>query len=109
MDQKQQQLLALQNQLQQIKNQIELDNNIIKQLYMEKAKYDGTNTMRMYVNKLDNEVKKNFSNPDALYKDFSNKVISFEEFTQKFKELGEGKNYYYYKTLLEKLKTDNGL
>ena len=88
----------------QLKMEIEQSKDRINKLMQQKMQLNKQPTKEEFINLLDNEMRKKFKTPDNYFKEFLTKKISEDEFIDKLKELGTGKNYYYYKILSDKLK-----
>ncbi len=89
-------------QINQLKNEIEKKEKNIKKLLNEKRILDQKNNKQYIINALNKEIDEKYKKPkQQLLNDILNKKISFEEYTERFKELG--KNYYYYDTLVKQI------
>ena len=89
-------------QINQLKNQIEEKEKNIKKLLNEKRILEQKNNKQNIINALNKEIDEKYKNPKKqLLNDIINKKISFEEYTERFKELG--KNYYYYDILVKQI------
>ncbi len=88
----------------ELKKEIEQTKNRINELILKKKSLSRQPTKDEFIKQLDIEIKKNFSTPDSIFKDFLAKNITENDLLEKLKELGTGKNYYYYKILSDKLK-----
>ena len=84
--------------------EIEQTKDRINNLLLKKRQLNKQPTKEEFIRELDNEIKNKFTTPDSLFRDFLSKKISQKEFGDKLKQLGTGKNYYYYKILSDKLK-----
>ena len=91
-------------QCNQLKMEIEQSKNRINELIVQKNKLNRQPKKEDFIKELDMEIKKNFKTPDNYFKEFLSKSISENEFCENLKNLGTGKNYYYYKILSDKLK-----
>ena len=87
-----------------LKMEIEQSKDRINKLLLQKRQLNKQPTKEEFIRELDNEIKNKFTTPDSLFRDFLSKKISQKEFGDKLKQLGTGKNYYYYKILSDKLK-----
>ena len=87
-----------------LKIDIEQTKDRINKLLLQKRQLNKQPTKEEFIRELDNEIKNKFTTPDSLFRDFLSKKISQNELGDKLKELGTGKNYYYYKILSDKLK-----
>ena len=87
-----------------LKMEIEQTKDRINNLLLQKRQLNKQPTKEEFIRELDNEIRSKFITPDNLFRDFLAKKISQEDFGKKLKELGKGKNYYYYKILSDKLK-----
>ena len=92
------------NECNKLKMEIEQSKNRINNLMLEKSKINRVPTKNEFVNSLDNDIKKSFKTPDNYFREFLSKKITQNEFLEKIKQCGTGKNYYYYKILSDKLK-----
>ena len=91
-------------QCNQLKMEIEQSKNRINELIVQKNKLNRQPKKEDFIKELDMEIKKNLKTPDNYFKEFLSKSISENEFCENLKNLGTGKNYYYYKILSDKLK-----
>ena len=87
-----------------LKMEIEQSKDRINKLMLQKNKINKIPTKAEFINALDNDIKTNFKTPDNYFREFLSKKITQSEFTEKLKQCGTGKNYYYYKILSDKLK-----
>ena len=87
-----------------LKMEIEQSKDRINKLILQKNQLNKQPTKAIFINELDNEIKKSFKSPDAFFREFLSKKISQSEFIDNLKKCGTGKNYYYYKVLSDKLK-----
>ena len=92
------------NECNQLKMEIEQTKDRINKLMLQKNQINKQPTKNEFISMLDQEIKNNFKTPDFYFREFSSKKISQNEFEDAMKNLGTGKNYYYYKILLDKLK-----
>ena len=92
------------NECNKLKMEIEQSKNRINNLMLEKSKINRVPTKNEFVNSLDNDIKKSFKTTDNYFREFLSKKITQNEFLEKIKQCGTGKNYYYYKILSDKLK-----
>ena len=92
------------NECEQLKNEINKTRENINQLIQQNKQTNKQPTKNEFINALDIEIKNNFKTPDSFFKEFLNNKINQKQFEQSMKELGTGKNYYYYKLLSDKLK-----
>ena len=99
-----QQNLNFLNECNRIKLEIEQTKQRINKLMLEKQDFNKRPEKNEFISSLDNELKTKFKTPDNCFRDFLANKMSLDEFTDKMKEMGTGKNYYYYKVLSEKLK-----
>ena len=88
----------------QLKMEIEQSKDRINKLIIQKNQINKQPTKDEFIAMLEKEIKNNFKTPDYYFREFCNKKISQNEFEDAMKNLGTGKNYYYYKILLDKLK-----
>ena len=95
---------AIMNECNQLKMEIEQTKDRINKLIIQKNQINKQPTKNEFITMLDKEIKAKFKTPDSYFRDFSAKKISRDEFEDAMKNLGTGKNYYYYKILLDKLK-----
>ena len=89
---------------QELRKEIEQTKMRINDLLNKKSNLCKQPTKEEFIKQLDFEIKKNFTTPDNYFKEFLSKKISESELLENLKNLGTGKNYYYYKILSEKLK-----
>ena len=87
-----------------LKMEIEQSKDRINKLLLQKRQLNKQPTKEEFIRELDNEIKKKFTTPDSLFRDFLSKKLNQKEFGEQLKQLGKGKNYYYYKILSDKLK-----
>ncbi len=92
------------NECNQLKMEIEQTKDRINKLIIQKNQINKQPTKNEFIPMLEKEIKNQFKTPDFYFKEFSAKRISQGEFEEAMKNLGTGKNYYYYKILLDKLK-----
>ena len=92
------------NECEQLKNEINKTRENINQLIQQNKQTNKQPTKNEFINALDIEIKNSFKTPDSFFKEFLNNKINQKQFEQSMKELGTGKNYYYYKLLSDKLK-----
>ena len=95
---------AILNECNRLKMDIEQTKDRINKLMIQKNQINKQPTRGEFINMLDKEIKNNFKTPDHYFREFSAKKISQNEFEDAMKNLATGKNYYYYKILLDKLK-----
>ena len=95
---------AILNECNRLKMDIEQTKDRINKLMIQKNTINKQPTRGEFINMLDKEIKNNFKTPDHYFREFSAKKISQNEFEDAMKNLATGKNYYYYKILLDKLK-----
>ena len=88
----------------QLKMEIEQSKDRINKLIIQKNQINKQPTKNEFIAMLEKEIKNNFKTPDYYFREFCNKKISQNEFEDAMKNLATGKNYYYYKILLDKLK-----
>ena len=88
----------------QLKREIELTKNRINGLLQQKRALSRQPTKEEFLTELDKAIKNNFKTPDNYFREFLSKKISESEFLENLKNLGTGKNYYYYKILSERIK-----
>ena len=98
------QKLQIKDECDRLKREIEQTKDRINNLLLEKRKLNKQPTKEEFIRELDNEIKNKFTTPESLFRDFLSKKISQKEFGDKLKQLGTGKNYYYYKILSDKIK-----
>ena len=87
-----------------LKMEIEQTKDRINNLLLKKRQLNKQPTKEEFIRELDNEIKNKFTTPDSLFRDFLSKKLNQKEFGEQLKQLGKGKNYYYYKILSDKLK-----
>ena len=95
---------AILNECNQLKFEIEQTKDRINKLMIQKNQINKQPTKNEFIASLEKEIKNNFKTPDSYFREFCSKKISQNEFEDAMKNLGTGKNYYYYKILLDKLK-----
>ena len=95
---------AILNECNRLKMEIEQTKDRINKLMIQKNTINKQPTRMEFINMLDKEIKNNFKTPDYYFREFCAKKISQNEFEDAMKNLATGKNYYYYKILLDKLK-----
>ena len=95
---------AILNECNRLKMEIEQTKDRINKLMIQKNTINKQPTRLEFINMLDKEIKNNFKTPDHYFREFCAKKISQNEFEDAMKNLATGKNYYYYKILLDKLK-----
>ena len=89
-------------QIQQLKSLIVEKENNISRLLNEKRQLEQKHNKQYIIQVLSNEIDEKYKKPkQQLLNDIMNKKLSFEEYTEKFKELG--KNYYYYNQLVKEI------
>ena len=92
------------NECNQLKYEIEQTKDRINKLMIQKNQINRQPTKNEFIASLEKELKSNFKTPDSYFREFCSKKISQNEFEDAMKNLATGKNYYYYKILLDKLK-----
>ena len=92
------------NECNQLKYEIEQTKDRINKLMIQKNQINRQPTKNEFIASLEKELRSNFKTPDSYFREFSSKKISQNEFEDAMKNLATGKNYYYYKILLDKLK-----
>ena len=92
------------NECNQLKFEIEQTKDRINKLMIQKNQINRQPTKNEFIASLEKEIKSNFKTPDSYFREFCSKKISQNEFEDAMKNLATGKNYYYYKILLDKLK-----
>ena len=92
------------NECNQLKMEIEQTKDRINKLMNQKNQIIKQPTKDEFIAMLEKEIKNNFKTPDFYFREFCSKKISQNEFEDAMKNLATGKNYYYYKILLDKLK-----
>ena len=92
------------NECNQIKMEIEQSKDRINKLIIQKNQINKQPTRNEFIGMLEKEIKNNFKTPDYFFREFSSKKISQNDFENAMRDLGTGKNYYYYKILLDKIK-----
>ena len=95
---------AILNECNQLKMEIEQTKDRINKLIIQKNQINKQPTKNEFISMLDKEIKTQFKTPDFYFREFSSKKITQNDFEDAMKNLGTGKNYYYYKILLDKLK-----
>ena len=93
----------LQNEFLNLKMEIEKTKDNINKLILEKSKYNKQMTKKEFISALDKEIKTKFETPDAHFKKFLENKISLQELQKKLESIANGKDYYYYKILSDKL------
>ena len=92
------------NECNKLKMEIEQTKDRINKLMIQKNQINKQPTKNEFIVSLEREIKNNFKTPDSYFKEFCSKKISQSESEDAMKNLATGKNYYYYKILLDKLK-----
>ena len=92
------------NECNQLKMEIEQTKNRINKLMIQKNQINKQPTKNEFIASLEKELRSNFKTPDSYFREFCSKKISQNEFEDAMKNLATGKNYYYYKIILDKLK-----
>ena len=92
------------NECNQLKYEIEQTKDRINKLMIQKNQINKQPTKNEFIASLEKELRSNFKTPDSYFREFCSKKISQNEFEDAMKNLATGKNYYYYKILLDKLK-----
>ena len=92
------------NECNQLKFEIEQTKDRINKLMIQKNQINKQPTKNEFIASLEREIKSNFKTPDSYFREFCSKKISQNEFEDAMKNLATGKNYYYYKIILDKLK-----
>ena len=95
---------AILNECNRLKMEIEQTKDRINKLMIQKNQINKQPTKNEFIASLEREIKSNFKTPDSYFREFCSKKISQNEFEDAMKNLATGKNYYYYKILLDKLK-----
>ena len=95
---------AILNECNQLKFEIEQTKDRINKLMIQKNQINKQPTKNEFIVSLEREIKSNFKTPDSYFREFCSKKISQNEFEDAMKNLATGKNYYYYKIILDKLK-----
>ena len=95
---------AILNECNQLKFEIEQTKDRINKLMIQKNQINKQPTKNEFIVSLEREIKSNFKTPDSYFREFCSKKISQNEFEDAMKTLATGKNYYYYKIILDKLK-----
>ena len=95
---------AILNECNQLKFEIEQTKDRINKLMIQKNQINKQPTKNEFIASLEREIKSNFKTPDSYFREFCSKKISQNEFEDAMKNLATGKNYYYYKIILDKLK-----
>ena len=85
-----------------LKEQYENNYKYVNNLLEERRKLDYKLTKNEFINLLNIELKK-FNNPDGLFNQMKDGKINYDEFKKQFSELGNGKNYYFYKLISDKI------
>lgn len=90
-------------QIEQLKSSILEKERNISNLLNEKRELEQKNNKQHIIEVLKKEIEEKYEIPKKqLINDLMNKKLSFEEYTEHYKELG--KNYYYYNLLLKEIK-----
>ena len=92
------------NECNQLKMEIEQTKDRINKLMIQKNQINKQPTKKEFIDSLEREIRNNLKTPDSYFREFCSKKISQSEFEDAMKNLATGKNYYYYKILLDKLK-----
>ena len=92
------------NECNKLKLEIEQTKQRINKLLLEKQGYNKRPNKKEFITDLDLEIKSKFKTPDNCFKDFLSNKMTIDQFGEKMKEMGQWKNYYYYKVLSDKLK-----
>ena len=92
------------NECNKLKMEIEQSKDRINNLMLQKSRINRVPSKAEFINALDNDIKTKFKTPDNYFREFLSKKITQNEFLEKLRECGTGKNYYYYKILSDKLK-----
>ena len=92
------------NECNQLKMEIEQTKNRINKLMIQKNQINKQPTRNEFIMMLEQEIKNQFKTPDHYFREFLTKKISQSDFEDAMKNLANGKNYYYYKILLDKIK-----
>ena len=89
-------------QIEQLKSSILEKERNISNLLNEKRELEQKNNKQNKIEVLKKEIEEKYEIPKKqLINDLMNKKLSFEEYTEHYKELG--KNYYYYNLLLKEI------
>ena len=89
-------------QIEQLKSSILEKERNISNLLNEKRELEQKNNKQHIIEVLKKEIVEKYEIPKKqLINDLMNKKLSFEEYTEHYKELG--KNYYYYNLLLKEI------
>jgi len=89
-------------QIKQLKSSILEKERNISNLLNEKRELEQKNNKQHIIEVLKKEIEEKYEIPKKqLINDLMNKKLSFEEYTEHYKELG--KNYYYYNLLLKEI------
>ena len=88
-------------QIQQLKSLIVEKENNISRLLNEKRQLEQKHNKQYIIQVLSNEIDEKYKKLKQLLNDLMNKKLSFEEYTEHYKELG--KNYYYYNQLVKEI------
>ena len=85
-----------------LKEQYENNYKYVNNLLEERRKLDYKLTKNEFINLFNIELKK-FNNPDGLFNQMKDGKINYDEFKKQFSKLGNGKNYYFYKLISDKI------
>lgn len=89
-------------EIEKLKSMIEEKEKNITNLLNEKRQLEQKNNKQHIIEVLKKEIEEKYEIPKKqLINDLMNKKLSFEEYTEHYKELG--KNYYYYNLLLKEI------
>ena len=89
-------------QIKQLKSSILEKERNISNLLNEKRELEQKNNKQHIIEVLKKEIEEKYEIPKKqLINDLMNKKLSFEEYTEHYKELG--KNYYYYNQLVKEI------
>ena len=89
-------------QIEQLKSSILEKERNISNLLNEKRELEQKNNKQHIIEVLKKKIEEKYEIPKKqLINDLMNKKLSFEEYTEHYKELG--KNYYYYNLLLKEI------
>ena len=92
-----------QNEFLNTKTEIEKTKDNINKLLLEKNKYNKQISQKEFLSMLDKEIKIKFKKPESHFKDFLDNKISLCDLQKNLESLANGKNYYYYKIISDKL------
>ena len=95
---------AILNECNRLKMDIEQTKDRINKLMIQKNQINKQPTRNEFIMMLEQEIKNQFKTPDHYFREFLTKKISQSDFEDAMKNLANGKNYYYYKILLDKIK-----